>query len=389
MSYLNEWLNLIARWAHVVIAITWIGTSFYFMRLDMSLRPPRRLRAPGSNLVGETSSAHGGGIYVTEKHRVAPPEAPAPHVATPWPAWGTWITGFVLMIIVYYWHADTFLVDPSVADLSTTAAIAISIALLVGGWFVYDVTCRVLRSDFLVALATTGLIVVVAWGSAQLFSPRAAWLETGAIIGTIMSANVLVVIQPANWALIRGNASAQELAARGARGKQRSVHNSYLTLPVVLAMIGIHFPLLYGGDRSWQTLVILMAIGAFVRHFFIAWNGGRRLWAIPVFAAAALAVVAIVLEPEQVEATSPAPTQDTSSGRALFLSSGCGGCHRLAEAGTTGDVGPDLDAAQPSRDRVLQVVTNGQGAMPPFRGSLSDAQLAALADYVVAASRTK
>jgi uncharacterized membrane protein len=384
-SYLNEWLSFAVRSAHIVIAITWIGTSIYFMRFDMLLRAPRRNE---DGAVGEQWSVHSGGVYHSTKYRVAPPDAADdPDYATPWPAWATWITGFLLMILVYYWNADSYLIDRSVADLSRASAIAISIGILVAGWLAYEAACRSVRDDRLVAAILIGLTVATAWGTSRLFAPRAAWLETGAVLGTIMSANVLVVINPANRRVAGAHERTERDAALGAEAKRRSIQNSYLTIPVVLAMIATHFPSGYGSRWSWEILVALMALGAFVRHFFIQWHAGRRLYAIPAAAAAAFVGLLVAVSPARAPATSaPASVAQLTTGKALFRTVGCSSCHTLGNAGSTGTVGPNLDAAKPSRDLVVARVTNGLGVMPSFRDRLSTAQIAAIALFVSSAA---
>jgi uncharacterized membrane protein len=384
-SYLNEWLSLAARWAHIVIAMTWIGTSIYFMRFDMMLRAP----PPNADgVVGEQWSVHSGGVYHSTKYRVAPQNAAKdPDYATPWPAWATWITGFLLMILVYYWNADSYLIDRSVADLSQASAIAISVGILVAGWLAYDAACRSIRDDRLVTAIVVALTVATAWGTSRLFAPRAAWLETGAVLGTIMSANVLFVINPANRRVAGAHERTERDAVLGADAKRRSIQNSYLTLPVVLAMIATHFPSGYGNRWSWEILLALMALGASVRHFFIQWHAGRRLYAIPAVAAAAFVALLVAVSPDRAPARSAhASVKQLTAGRALFQAVGCASCHTLGSAGSTGTVGPNLDAAKPSRDVVIDRVTNGLGGMPSFGERLSSAQIAAIALYVSSAA---
>lgn len=386
-SYIDEWLSLLLRWGHVVIAVTWIGTSVYFMRLDGSLQPPRSTEDARDGVYGETWGVHGGGVYHNQKYRVAPDKAPSHlHPATPWPAWGTWISGFFLLVFFYWFNAGTYLVDRSVAAISPTEAILLSIAMLVVGWLVYDASCRYLREDRLVACVLVVLVVVSAYVSAHLFAARAAWVMTGAVLGTMMSANVAFVIQGANIRLAGDHERTEEDARIGARAKQRSTHNSYLTLPVLLAMLGNHFTFLAGGEKTWVTLAALMLIGAVVRHFFVAWNAGERLWAIPVAAAVAVVIVVIMArpsdQPSAAASSTPATPATVAAGRALFLSSGCSGCHTLKDASATGKVGPNLDQAKPDASLVIQRLEKGAGAMPSFTGRLTPEQMQDLAEYV-------
>jgi uncharacterized membrane protein len=296
--YANEWLQFLARWLHVIAGIVWIGTSFYFVALDNHLRPPTDAGDAERGVGGESWEIHSGGFYRVEKYRLAPPRLPEVLHWFKWEAYTTWLSGFALLVVLYYFNADTYLVDPGVLDLSTAAAIAISVALLGVAWVVYDVLCRVLRSELLLAASLLGLTTLAAWGSTELFAPRAAFLQVGAMLGTIMVANVFFVIIPAQRGLVRATEGWHEPdPAPGLRAKQRSVHNNYLTLPVVFAMLSNHFPTAYGHSYSWLVLVALMAIGAWIRHFFNLRHAGRTVWWIPVTAALGIAAVAVAIRP--------------------------------------------------------------------------------------------
>jgi uncharacterized membrane protein len=262
------------------------------------------------------------------------------------------------------------------------AAIVAAVGIPAVSWLVYDIACRLIRDDRVLAVLLAGYIVLIAWADARLFSARAAWVETGAAIGTMMVANVFFVIIPAHWELVRARQAGREpSAAAGARGKERSVHNNYLTLPVLLAMLSNHFPSIYGHSYAWLILVALMVIGAWIRHFFNLRHTGKTVWAIPVTAAAAIAFVAIIIRPGGGPAAAVTHAA-TMQGKKLFVSAGCGSCHTLRDAGTSGKVGPNLDGAKPSRQRVIDQVSNGGGVMPSFKGRLSPAEIAAVADYV-------
>jgi uncharacterized membrane protein len=296
--YANEWLQFLARWLHVVAGIVWIGTSFYFVALDNHLRLAADPDDTARGVGGESWEVHGGGFYRVEKYPVAPPRLPEVLHWFKWEAYTTWLSGFALMVVLYYVNADTYLVDPSVAELSTTAAIAISIALLVVAWLVYDRLCRVVRDELWLAALLLALTTLAAWGSTELFAPRAAYLQVGAMLGTIMVANVFFVIIPAHKEVVRATEDGREPdPALGLRAKQRSVHNNYLTLPVVFAMLSNHFPSAYGHTYSWLVLVALMATGAWIRHFFNLRHAGRTVWWIPVTAALAIAAVAVAIRP--------------------------------------------------------------------------------------------
>jgi uncharacterized membrane protein len=299
--YATDWLNLLTRWLHVVAGIVWIGSSFYFIALDNHLRPPANAE---EGVGGESWEIHGGGFYRIHKYKVAPEQLPEPLHWFKWEAYTTWLSGFALLVILYYFHADTYLVDRSVADLSVWEAILISVGLLVAAWLVYDGLCRTLGSRPLLLAATLlALITLAAWGSSQLFSGRATYIQIGAMIGTMMVGNVFFVIIPAHWELVRAKEAGREPdPVWNERAKLRSVHNNYLTLPVVFTMLSNHFPFTYGHSYSWLILVVLLVIGAWVRHFFNLRHAGRTVWAIPISAAIAIAALAILIRP-QTEST--------------------------------------------------------------------------------------
>jgi uncharacterized membrane protein len=382
-SYTTDWLNLLARWLHVIAGIAWIGSSFYFIALDYKLEPPKDEGDAAEGVGGEAWEVHGGGFYHVQKYVVAPPRLPERLLWFKWEAYTTWLSGFALFVVLYYANADSYLIDKSVADLSTWEAVVLSIAILAAGWVVYDALCRVLENrELLLAACVTGFLVLVSWLSSELFAPRAAYLQVGATIGTMMAGNVLFVIIPGHWELVRAKEAGREPDPRfGIKGKVRSVHNNYLTLPVVFTMISNHFPSVYGHSHAWLVLVALMLVGAWIRHFFNLRHRGRNVWWIPVSGAAAIALIAVLIRPGGGGAAKASPAQ-VAAGKRVFLSAGCVSCHTLRDAGAHGNVGPNLDAAKPSRQTVVDRVTNGQGVMPSFRNQLTKQQIEAVADYV-------
>ena len=296
-AYVLEWLNLIVRWTHVTVAIAWIGTSFYYIALDYHLLPPT---VPSSKEVGgEAWEIHGGGFYRVEKFKVAPAWLPEHLHWFKWEAYWTWISGFSLLTVVYYAQAQTYLVDPNVADLNPLVAIGVSLAILAVSWHVYDGLCRLIgHSDRLFALAIALVIAAAAFGMSHLFSPRAVYIQTGAMIGTWMVANVLFIIIPGQKELVAAKLAGREPDPQpGILGKQRSVHNNYFTLPVLFAMLSNHFPMTYGHPAGWLVLLALMGLGAWVRHFFNLRHQGRVVWAIPASAAAGVAALAVAIMP--------------------------------------------------------------------------------------------
>jgi uncharacterized membrane protein len=326
-SYATDWLNLLGRWLHVIAGIVWIGSSFYFIALDNHLRPPKESRDADEGVGGEAWEIHGGGFYVIKKYLVAPRVLPETLHWFKWEAYTTWLSGFGLMIVLYYLNAHTYLIDPSVADLSTGEAVAISVGLLAAAWIVYDLLCRALAPRPLVLAAVLlGLITFAAWGIGHLFSGRAMYLQVGAMIGTMMVGNVFFVIIPAHWELVRAKQAGREPdPAANERAKLRSVHNNYLTLPVVFTMLSNHFPFTYGHSYAWLILVVLLVIGAWVRHFFNLRQLGRTVWWIPVSAAIAIAVLAILIRPQNESAAGEPAVQFTQVQK--IVDQRCTACH--------------------------------------------------------------
>jgi uncharacterized membrane protein len=364
LNYAQDWAELLIRWLHVIAGIVWIGASFYFVALDNHLRPPKERRSREEGVGGETWEIHGGGFYRIEKYRVAPRELPEPLHWFKWEAYTTWLSGFALLVVLYYLDADVYLVDPAVLDLSNEAAIAISLGLLLGAWLAYDLLCRLLRGrELLLALGIAGLMVLAAWGTSELFSGRAAYLHVGAMLGTIMAANVLVVIIPAHWELVRAKEAGREPdAAPGLEAKRRSVHNNYFTLPVVFAMISNHLPWTYGHERGWLVLVALMAIGAWVRHYFNLRHRGQTVWAIPVTAALAVVALAWAIEPDDE------PLQQTVTSASLadvqrIVETRCLSCH--AGAGAPGGIRFETAGEIEARAERIEEMAVRSRAMPP------------------------
>ena len=296
-DYWWSWGNVLFRWLHVIAAMAWIRASFYFIALDNHLEPPKDPRDADRGIGGEAWEIHGGGFYRVEKFRVAPERLPEPLHWFKWEAYTTWLSGFALFIAVYYSHASSYLIDTSVANLRPWEAIAISIAGLAVAWVVYDGLCRTFPNDEgVLALLVFAGICLAAWGSWNLFSGRAAFLQVGAMVGTMMVGNVFFVIIPNHWKLVRAKEAGKEPDPRWNReGKTRSVHNNYLTLPVVFAMLSNHFTYLYGHADGWIVLVAMMAIGALTRHYFNLRHRGLSVWPILGLAAAGVVAVALII----------------------------------------------------------------------------------------------
>ena len=276
-AYLLDWLNLLLRWAHVITAIAWIGSSFYFVLLDNSLSAPEHDDLKAKGVDGEMWAVHGGGFYHANKYMVAPRWRSLPDNLhwSYWESYSTWLTGMALFTVLYLFNAGTFLIDKSVLDWSPTAAIAASLGFLVVCWVVYDVICRVFgqrrNGDGVVGVAVFALVVFASWLACQLFAGRAAFLLVGAMLATTMSANVFFWIIPGQRTVVAQlRAGAPVDPVHGQRGKQRSVHNTYFTLPVIVAMLSNHYGWLYSGKHNWIVLVLLMLAGALIRHSFVA-----------------------------------------------------------------------------------------------------------------------
>ena len=308
-AYGVEWLELLLRWVHLITGIAWIGASFYFIWLDNSLLAPKRARDAEEGVGGELWAVHGGGFYHVQKYRVAPPELPAPLHWFKWEAYWTWLSGFALFVLMYYVHARTYMLDPAVADISPALGIAISVALLIGSWLFYDQLCKRLGFDHeqWLWIAVIAFIALCAWGLAHVYSGRAVFYQIGAMIGTWMVANVAHVIIPGQRKLVEAkeNGVAPD-AVYGLRGKQRSVHNNYFTLPVLFIMISNHYPMTWGHAHAWLVLMAILLLAGFVRHFFNLRHRGRTAWWIPATAALGALVLAVAMKPATLAAR-PAP----------------------------------------------------------------------------------
>jgi uncharacterized membrane protein len=358
-AYVLDWLDLLLRWLHVIAAIVWIGTSFYFVALDSHLRPPLTGRERDEGVAGDAWEIHGGGFYRVLKYRVAPQTLPDPLYWFKWEAYTTWLSGFALMVVLYYLDADAYLVDPSVRDLDTQTAIGISLVLLVLAWFVYDALCRLLgRHELLLAAALVVFVAASAYVVSELFSARALPIQVGAMLGTMMVGNVFFVIIPGHWELVRAKRAGREPdPVHGLRGKQRSVHNNYLTLPVVLAMLGPHFPFAFARDRGWIVLVVLMLVGAWIRLFFNLRHAGQTNWAIPVTAALAVLVLAYVIRPD--DSSRAAQTETVSFEQVQpIVEQRCATCHSASptdDTFTAAPAGITFDTPQEIRARASQI----------------------------------
>jgi uncharacterized membrane protein len=363
-AYLLEWLNLAVRWIHVIVGIAWIGASLYFIWLDNHLEP-----SPDSRVAGELWAIHGGGFYRAEKFKVAPARMPATLHWFKWEAYWTWMSGLALLSLMYYANAELYLIDPAVMPLSKPAAIGIGLAFLVGGYALYEGLCRspVGRSDTLLSIILLLLLALAAWTLTRVFSGRGAFLHYGAILGTIMVANVAHVIIPGQRRMVEAMQAGREPDPRdGLMGKQRSVHNTYFTLPVVFTMISNHYATLFGHRWNWVILVLLTLAGALVRVWFVMRHKGRAPAWVWIAGVAFFVVAAALVTPRREAQTVPAAFSDVKQ----VLDIRCVSCHAdkpsfqgLPEA----PKGVKLDSPERIRAQALAIHQQSvlSKAMPP------------------------
>ena len=298
-SYLLDWANLLLRWVHVITAIAWIGSSFYFVFLDSSLTPPVDEDLKKQGVSGELWAVHGGGFYHPVKFAVRPPELPKHLHWFYWEAYSTWLTGMALFTVSYLWQAGTYLIDKSLMDWTPTAAVLTALSFLVVFWLLYDGICRVFgqrkNGDALVGAGVLVLVCVASWLACHWFAGRAAFLLVGAMMATAMSANVFFWIIPGQRTVVADIQAGRPVdPIHGQRGKQRSVHNTYFTLPVLFAMLSNHYSFTWSHPQNWLVLILMMIAGAAIRQFFVLRHGfklGRNGNPLPY----ALAGVAVIL----------------------------------------------------------------------------------------------
>lgn len=293
-GFVTDWLNLAIRWLHVVAAIAWIGESFYFVALDNSLKKPKDAALAARGVFGELWHVHGGGFYDMQKYMVAPPEMPDDLHWSKWPSYTTWMSGFALFTVLYLFAPGTYLIDRNVLDMGPVVAIASALGFLAAGWIVYDSLCRVLgTNDRLLGLCVGLYVFAAIWLACHVFSGRAAYLIVGAMLATIMSANVFFVIIPGQRKMVDAMMRRESPnPIYGKRGKQRSVHNTYFTLPVVFAMLSNHYAMTYAHPYNWAVLALIVLAGALIRQFFVMRHRGQVLWYLP---AAGIVLVLVAL----------------------------------------------------------------------------------------------
>jgi uncharacterized membrane protein len=344
-AYLLDWANLLLRWTHVITAVAWIGTSFHFVLTDNRLYKPTDPDSLAKGVDGEAWAVHGGGFYHFNKYRVAPKLLPDHLHWSYWESYATWLSGFALLTVLYFVNASSFLVDPRVFDWSPAAAIGGALAYLVIGWIVYDAICRLVGrdrdaqgnmqvgGDLKVGIGVFVYVCVAAWIACHLFAGRAAFLLTGAMLATMMSANVAMVIIPGQRKVVAALRAGQTPDPNhGKRGKQRSVHNTYVTLPVIVAMLSNHYSAITQGRWNWLALILLMSAGAVIRLFFVLRHKDVSRWELVPVALLLIAATAWIGAPQRE--TAPASAGETVSFARVqaIVEARCVMCHNAALA---------------------------------------------------------
>ncbi len=325
-SYLLDWANLLLRWVHVITAIAWIGSSFYFVFLDSSLTPPVDEELKKQGVSGELWAVHGGGFYHPVKFAQRPPQLPAHLHWFYWEAYATWLSGFALFTVSYLWNASTYLIDKSLMDWSPGAAISVALAFLLVFGFLYDLVCNAFgqrrHGEKIIGVLVAALVCLAAWLACHWFAGRAAFLLVGAMMATAMSGNVLFWIIPGQRKMVAAIRAGQPVnPIYGARGKQRSVHNTYFTLPVLFAMLSNHYSFVWSHPHNWLVLVLMMFAGAAIRQFFVlrhGWKLGRNRHPLPYAAVGVVVIAACIVwlapKPSAINTVAAHARQDMASG---------------------------------------------------------------------------
>ena len=332
-AYVIDWLNLLLRWLHFVAGIAWIGSSFYFIWLDNHLLPPTQSGDDAKGVGGEVWSVHGGGFYHAQKYRLAPAELPEPLHWFKWEAYTTWLSGMFLLVLVYWYGAEVYLIDASVMPMSVPSAIGTAAAFIVGGWLLYDLLCRspLGGSERAFSAVLLALVSLLAWGLCNLFGGRGAYIHFGVVLGTIMVANVFFVIIPGQKRMVAAAARGEAPdPADGQRAKQRSVHNTYFTLPVLFAMTSNHFAMTYAHPYNWAILIAISLAGALIRVYFVARHKGAASIAPIVIAALLIIAVAVVIAPRSTAASVGEAV--TFADVRTVIHERCTNCHAAAPA---------------------------------------------------------
>ena len=361
-SYFLDWANLLLRWLHVITAIAWVGSSFYFVFLDSSLTPPvdEDLKRQGVN--GELWAVHGGGFYHPVKFNVAPPKLPDHLHWFFWESYTTWLSGFALLTVSYLWNAGIYLVHPADPLMSPAMAIVAALAFLVVFWLLYDGICRVFgqkaNGDAIVGTLVLVLVCIAAWLACRIFPGQAAFLLMGAMLATSMSANVFFWIIPGQRKVVAALKAGQPVdPVHGKRGKQRSVHNTYFTLPVLFAMLSNHYGWLYNHGQNWLVLILMMFAGAAIRQFFVMRHGyklGRNGHPWPYAAVGVVVLLGVVvwLKPAAPAVSAAAPAAAGYEQLHAVIQKHCVVCH---SANTVAQKNVKFDTPQDVKSHAQQI----------------------------------
>ena len=328
--YINEWLNLVIRFAHLITGIAWIGASFYFVWLDNHLETPPQEKAD-KGIGGDLWAIHGGGFYEVAKYKLAPPKIPETLHWFKWEAYTTWITGFLLLTLMFYVGAESYLIDKRVADLSQMQAILLGVGSIVVGVGIYEFLVRTKLRNHGLILGLILLVVATAlsYGLTQIFSARGAYMHMGAIIGTIMAGNVFFGIMPSQRALVKAVEEGKAPdPAYGLNAKVRSTHNTYTTLPIIFIMISNHYPMTFNHSANWLVLMVIILITAAVRQYFVLRHFGKQKPLILVASVVATVVLAVAIAPRSVELSAAQQQQVVTNGEVTqIIEQRCGTCH--------------------------------------------------------------
>jgi uncharacterized membrane protein len=385
-AYLLDWAALLVRWLHFIAGVAWIGASFYFVMLDSSLSAPARQQDRERGVTGELWAVHGGGVYQSQKFLLGPVGEPLAQNLhwSKWEAYTTWLSGMGLLAIVYWFGASTWLIDQQVMALSAPSGIAISIGFLAGGWLIYDPLCRLLRGrDNLLAAMILVLISLSAWALFQLFSARAAYLHVGAMMGTIMAANVFFHIIPGQKRVVaQMRAGETPDAEPGIVGKQRSVHNTYFTLPVLFIMISNHYPMTYSHPQGWLVLIFIMLAGVLIRQYFVLRHSHRANPLLLALALGLLLAMVWYLRPVATDADAVVSEAQISE----IINNRCIACHssKPTQPGfVEAPLGIVLETPQQVEARADRIAATVQTRYMPLGNltGMTDAERAAVAGW--------
>ncbi len=354
-AYLLEWANLLIRWLHLIAGVAWIGASFYFVMLDSSLSKPAKDEDSARGVTGELWAVHGGGVYQSQKFLAGPLGEPlSEHLHwSKWEAYTTWLSGMALLSIIYWFGANTYLIDQQVMPLTPLVAISISAGFIAGGWLVYDRLCQVLKGkDTLLAAIIFIFVIFCDWLLFQLFSARAAYLHVGAMIGSIMVANVFFHIIPGQKSLVAEIRAGQTPDPKyGVIGKQRSVHNTYFTLPVLFIMISNHYPMTYSNENGWMVLGFVMMAGVLIRQYFVLRHSGKANMALPAIGIVLLLAMVVYLLPSMPEGNQSTSVNDAQMQQ--VVNARCVACHAQSPT-QPGFVSPPLGVILETIEQIEQ-----------------------------------